>query len=180
VHQLRSPSLVDDILSALARHDVDASLLTCEITESAAMDDAAAAVAVFERLHAAGILVSIDDFGTGYSSLSYLRKLPLRQLKIDRSFVSDVADDEDALSIVRGIVDLAHALRLDVVAEGVETERQRDVLVRLGCDKLQGYLFAKPMSAATLEQWVMDRWSGLDAGRRVGPLADVSDLAMLD
>jgi len=97
--------------------------------------------------------VSIDDFGTGHSSLAALRQLPAAELKIDRAFVTDLAASEVARSIVRAVVQMAHSLRLRVVAEGVETEAQRDELVRLGCDELQGYLFAKPMTATALASW---------------------------
>ena len=160
VHQLRSPTLADEIAAELSRNDVEPSLLTCEITESVAMDDAVAVLDVFRRLKAIGVQLSIDDFGTGYSSLSYLRKLPVHQLKIDRSFVIDLADSEDARAVASAIVNLAHALRLEVVAEGVETADQRDILLNLGCDEFQGYLFAKPMSAASFTAWAMKRDGG--------------------
>ena len=104
-------------------------------------------------LRRAGLHVSIDDFGTGHSSLAALRRLPAAELKIARAFVTDLASSEQALSIVRAVVQMAHSLRLRVVAEGVETEQQRDELVRLRCDELQGYLFAKPMTASSLALW---------------------------
>ena len=153
MHQLRAPGLADAIAAALARHGVEPGLLTCEVTESVAMGGAAPVVRALESLGALGVRLSIDDFGTGYSSLSYLRKMPIHQLKIDRSFVTDVAESEDARLVVAAIVDLAHALRLEVVAEGVETEAQRELLVGMGCDKLQGYLFARPMAARDLTRW---------------------------
>jgi diguanylate cyclase (GGDEF)-like protein len=153
VHQLRNPNLAADIISSAARHGVSTRQLVCEITESGAMADVGMTLATFRELDAAGIQLSIDDFGTGYSSLSYLRKLSVHQLKIDRSFVSDLEGCPDAESLVAGIIGLAHALRLEVVAEGVETEHQRNTLMALGCDKLQGYLFAKPMPAASLGLW---------------------------
>jgi EAL domain-containing protein (putative c-di-GMP-specific phosphodiesterase class I) len=103
------------------------------------------------------VFLSIDDFGTGYSSLSYLRQLPARQLKIDRSFVTDLECNADAQAVVRAVIDLAHALDLRVVAEGVETEGQRAILSHLACDELQGYLFARPMPAAVLRAWMIDR-----------------------
>jgi EAL domain-containing protein (putative c-di-GMP-specific phosphodiesterase class I) len=103
-----------------------------------------------------GASLSIDDFGTGYSSLAYLRKLPARQLKIDRGFVADIEHSSDALAVVDAVIKLAHALGLKVVAEGVETENQRDILLGLRCDELQGYLFAKPMPAKMLTLWAMD------------------------
>ena len=145
VHQLRQPGLAAEIARALARHAIDPSHLTCEITESDAMEDSVATIDRLERLRATGVALSIDDFGTGYSSLSYLRRMPVRQLKIDQSFVGDLERSDDARAIVEAIIDLAHALRLEVVAEGVETDAQRDILLALGCDKLQGYLFSRPL-----------------------------------
>jgi diguanylate cyclase len=154
--QMRQEDIVARIEGALATHRVDPSLLTCEITESVAMEDTKATQATFRELGAAGIHLSIDDFGTGYSSLSYLRKLPAEELKIDRSFVMDVEFSADARAVVDAVVKLAHALSLRVVAEGVENERQQRILVHLGCDELQGYLFAKPMTARALMLWAMD------------------------
>jgi len=155
-HQMRQDDLVDRIQGALRRHRIDPRLLTCEITESVAMEDTRATHVAFERLGRAGVHLSIDDFGTGYSSLSYLRQLPAEELKIDRSFVQDVAASADARAIVDAVVHVAHALGLKVVAEGVETQRQREILLTLGCDELQGYLFAKPMSPRALLRWAMD------------------------
>ena len=154
--QMRQDDLVERITTALARHRIDPSLLTCEITESVAMEDTRATQTTFKRLGDAGVHLSIDDFGTGYSSLSYLRKLPAEELKIDRSFVMDIETSADARAVVDAVIHLAHALGLKVVAEGVETERQRDVLIQMGCDELQGYLFAKPMSARALLLWASD------------------------
>lgn len=154
--QMRQDDLVDRISTTLARHRIDPSLLTCEITESVAMEDTCATQTTFRRLGEAGVHLSIDDFGTGYSSLSYLRRLPAEELKIDRSFVMDIETSADARAVVDAVIRLAHALGLRVVAEGVETERQRDVLVKMGCDELQGFLFAKPMSARSLLLWASD------------------------
>jgi diguanylate cyclase len=109
--------------------------------------------ATFDRLGSIGAFLSIDDFGTGYSSLNYLRQLPARQLKIDRSFVQDLASSSDARAVVDAVVRLAHALSLRVVAEGVETEEQRKLLLDLSCDELQGYYFAKPMPAGEVLDW---------------------------
>ena len=154
--QMRQEDIVARIEGALARHRVDPSLLTCEITESVAMEDTKATQATFRELGSAGIHLSIDDFGTGYSSLSYLRKLPAEELKIDRSFVMDVEFSADARAVIDAVVKLAHALGLKVVAEGVENERQQAIMVQLGCDELQGFLFAKPMTARALLLWAMD------------------------
>jgi diguanylate cyclase len=155
VHQLRHPDLPERIADALARHQINPTLLTCEITESVAMEDPQATMKIFERLAAVGVHISIDDFGTGYSSLSYLRKLPAKELKIDRSFVLDLETSADARAVVDAVVKLAQALGLKVVAEGVETDEQSQILRALGCDELQGYLFAKPMSAKALALWAM-------------------------
>ena len=153
---MRQEDIVARIEGALARHRVDPSLLTCEITESVAMEDTRATQATFRQLGAAGIHLAIDDFGTGYSSLAYLRKLPAEELKIDRSFVLDIEFSADARAVVDAVVKLAHALSLKVVAEGVENERQQRILVQLGCDELQGFLFARPMTARTLLLWALD------------------------
>jgi len=153
VYQLREEDLVQRIEAALARNAIDPSQLLCEITESVAMEDIKATQRAFEGLERIGVYLSIDDFGTGYSSLSYLRQLPARQLKIDRSFVNDLATSADARAVVDAVVRLAHALGLKVVAEGVETGEQRDILVMLGCDELQGFYFARPMPAETLLAW---------------------------
>jgi EAL domain-containing protein (putative c-di-GMP-specific phosphodiesterase class I) len=155
MHQLRQDDLVPRIRRALDTHRVDPSLLTFEITESVAMEDPQTTMRSFGRLARVGASLAIDDFGTGYSSLAYLRKLPARQLKIDRSFVADIEHSSDALAVVDAVIKLAHALGLKVVAEGVETERQRDVLLGLHCDELQGFLFARPMPAQRLAVWAM-------------------------
>ena len=117
------------------------------------MDDVSGTLRTFEGLERLGVHLSIDDFGTGYSSLSYLRQLSAKQLKIDRSFVNDLESSSDARAIVDAVIHMAHALSLRVVAEGVETLGQRDVLVQLGCDEFQGFYFAKPMPADTLMTW---------------------------
>ncbi|MEP7101328.1 MAG: EAL domain-containing protein [Burkholderiales bacterium] len=155
-YQMRQDDIADRIADALARHRIHPSLLTCEITETAAMEDTGATQDTFRRLGEMGAHLSIDDFGTGYSSLSYLRQLPAEELKIDASFVKDVDHSADARAVIDAVVKLAHALGLKVVAEGVETLRQHKVLVELGCDELQGYLFAKPMTARALLLWAMD------------------------
>lgn len=154
VHQLRQSDLVERVQESLRRHGVVPDHLTFEITESAAMEDPQASLRLFERLAQVGVHLSIDDFGTGYSSLSYLSKLPASQLKIDRCFVQDVDRDVDARAIVCAVIKLSHALGLTVVAEGVETQAQLDILRRLGCDELQGFLFARPMPARHLQTWL--------------------------
>jgi diguanylate cyclase (GGDEF)-like protein len=153
VHQLREDDLVERIDRALRRNGIEASQLLCEITESVAMEDIEGTQSALDDLGRIGVFLSIDDFGTGYSSLSYLRQLPARQLKIDRSFVSDLEVSADARAIVSAVVRLAHELGLRVVAEGVETAGQRDILVGIGCDELQGFYLARPMTADALIAW---------------------------
>jgi diguanylate cyclase len=152
-HQMRQDDLVDQIQASIDRHGIRPERLTVEITESVAMEDTAHTRSAFERLRRAGLHVAIDDFGTGHSSLAALRKLPAAELKIDRAFVTDLACSADARSIAQAIVQMAHTLELRVVAEGVENGNQRDLLVAMGCDELQGYLFAKPMTAMSLALW---------------------------
>jgi diguanylate cyclase (GGDEF)-like protein len=152
-HQLRQDDLVEQIQASIQRHGIRPERLTVEITESVAMEDTAHTRAAFDRLREAGLHVAIDDFGTGHSSLASLRKLPAAELKIDRAFVTDLATSADARSIAQAIVQMAHTLDLLVVAEGVETAAQRDLLVSMGCDELQGFLFAKPMTAVSLALW---------------------------
>ena len=155
VHQLRKTDLPQRIEAALKKHGINPQLLTCEITESDAMEDTEATMKIFNALNTLGVHLSIDDFGTGYSSLSTLRKMRPGELKIDRSFVSDLETSADARAVVEAVVNLAKALEIRVVAEGVETEGQREILRGMGCDELQGFLFAKPMSAKALALWAM-------------------------
>ncbi len=161
--QLRQDDLVQRVRQSFEAHRVDASLFTFEITESVAMEDTQATMRAFAQLARAGVSLSIDDFGTGHSSLAYLRTLPARQLKIDRSFIADLGVSGDAMAVVDAVIRLAHALGLRVVAEGVETERQCEILATLGCDEFQGYLFARPMDAERLVIWVAGDY------RRTGP-----------
>lgn len=163
VHQLRENDLAERIEDALRTHGIDAAQLLCEITESVAMEDLRATQQTFEGLARIGVFLSIDDFGTGYSSLNYLRQLPARQLKIDRSFVSDLEHSAQARAVVGAVVKLAHALGMRVVGEGVETQAQHDMLRAVDCDEFQGFYFARPMSAAALMAW-LEADQPLDAG----------------
>ncbi|MGH8808872.1 MAG: EAL domain-containing protein, partial [Noviherbaspirillum sp.] len=138
---------------ALADTGLAPSLLELEITESTLMENAQDTLEALHRLHSLGVRLSIDDFGTGYSSLSYLKRFPVDIIKIDRSFVRDVPHDADDAAIVTGIIALAHSLRLDVVAEGVETEAQLQFLKGQSCDLMQGYSLSPPVPA---EQFMRD------------------------
>jgi diguanylate cyclase len=117
------------------------------------MDNPARNIDIISRLHGIGLKLSIDDFGTGYSSLSHLKRLPAPELKIDRSFIMNMAEDENDAIIVRSTIDLAHNMGLKVTAEGVETQDILDVLAVLGCDSAQGYYIARPMPAEQIEIW---------------------------
>lgn len=169
-YQMRQDDLADRLTDELKRHRLLPSRFTVEITESVAMEDTQVTQRSFKRLRAAGVHVSIDDFGVGQASLSYLRRLPAHELKIDASFVREVDSREDARAIVEAVVRLAHALKLKVVAEGVETPAQRDRLVQLGCDELQGYLFARPMDARALGTWAQLDADGMAADRQFSGL----------
>ena len=146
--QFAQPSFVDDLLAILARTGTEARHLRIEITESALMENGSPAMDMLQRLHDHDLKLHLDDFGTGYSSLSYLHRMPVDALKIDRSFVSNMGSDRGSLSIVQTIIALSRALDIQVIAEGVETQTQLDLLRSLGCDAAQGYLFCKPISAA--------------------------------
>ncbi len=153
VHQLRQTDLVVRIAEALDRHGVAANRLTFEISESVATADPSATMRILEQIIQLGALVSIDDYGTGHANLNQLRQLPARQLKIDSSFVHKLEHDADARAVVDAAVRLSHALGLSVVAEGVETVGQQDILLRLGCDELQGFLMGRPMDPAQMGLW---------------------------
>lgn len=153
-YQLRNPELPSQIENALNKNSIFPDRLVIEITETALMENLNAENDVMRKIVALGVRLSIDDFGTGYSSLAHLRNIPARQLKIDRTFVADLTTSADAQAILKAIVQLAHALRMEVVAEGVETPSQQAVLKSLGCDVLQGYFIARPMPAASVGNWL--------------------------
>jgi diguanylate cyclase (GGDEF)-like protein len=163
-HNLRDDKLPEQIEAILARHQVDRRFLTLEITESAIMHDPERSLDILNALDHMGVHLSIDDFGTGYSSLSYLKRLPVQQLKIDRSFVGDMISDGDDAMIVRSTIDLAHNLGLSTVAEGVESEEILAQLIEMGCDLAQGYLISRPLSPD-------DLLSYLDSGEWLVPAA---------
>ena len=152
--QFRNPSFPDIAASALRANKLDPELLTIEITESVMMDAYPTAVANARRLREMGVTISMDDFGTGYSSLSHLAKLPVSELKIDRSFMADLEENEAVQALVTAVIRIGETLRLRVVAEGVETLAQKRFLEALGCQVLQGYLFAEAMAPADFAVWL--------------------------
>jgi EAL domain-containing protein (putative c-di-GMP-specific phosphodiesterase class I) len=147
-HQFRQRALAQDVHNALAGAQVAAGQLCLEITESTIMAHAEENVRSLRALKESGVALSIDDFGTGYSSLSYLKRFPVDELKIDRSFVSGVHDDKDNAAIVTAIIAMARSLGLRVVAEGVETMLELAFLLKKGCDECQGFLYSRPLTAA--------------------------------
>lgn len=149
--QLRDRHFVDEIRDAVGVDARAAAGLELEITESLIMEDVVHSSAVLSGIRAMGVRIAIDDFGTGFSSLSYLSRLPVDRLKVDRSFIVDMANTADGVTLVSTIVTLAHAMKLNVVAEGVETEQQLDSLRAMGCDEMQGFLFSRPVPADVLE-----------------------------
>lgn len=149
-NQLRQPNLVDTVAEILRETGLAPSLLELELTESALMEDPEQANDVLRRLKALGLRLSIDDFGTGYSSLAYLSRFPVDQLKIDRSFIMQIAADAAAEAISTSVIALAHQMGLRVIAEGVETEAQLAFLIRHGCDEIQGYYYSPPVPAPAL------------------------------
>jgi EAL domain-containing protein (putative c-di-GMP-specific phosphodiesterase class I) len=150
--EFMNPSLVDDVAAILADTGIDPATLELEITESVAMDESAEGTRALRSLRALGPRLVLDDFGTGYSSLSYLRNLPLDAIKIDQTFVTDLGAGDPNLPIVQAIIALTHGLGIDVVAEGITTAAKARRLQALGCDRGQGYAWARPMRAAAVER----------------------------
>jgi diguanylate cyclase (GGDEF)-like protein/PAS domain S-box-containing protein len=144
--QLGNPGLSAEVLRALSERDIESAGLTVEVTESAVMEDPDTAHATLGELHAHGVQIALDDFGVGQSSLACLRDLPLDGLKLDRAFITSLATSREAAAIVRAVTDMAHTLQFGVVAEGIETEAQAQVVEELGCDMGQGFLFARPVT----------------------------------
>jgi diguanylate cyclase (GGDEF)-like protein len=156
---LHDADLVEEVERLLRRHGVPARRLTLEVTEGSVMADPARAVALLHRLRDLGVRLSVDDFGTGYSSLSYLKRLPVQEVKIDRSFVTSLREGGEDVAIVRAIVDLGRHLGLEVVAEGIEDQDSWDLLASMGCDLGQGWQLSRPMPAAALISWLAGRRS---------------------
>jgi len=163
--ELIQSTLPEIFAELLMRHGVPAHSIWIEVTESAIMDDPNHAIETLDRLHAMGIRLSIDDFGTGYSSLSYLKRMPVDELKIDKSFVMGMATHKDDETIVRSTINLGHNMGLKVVAEGVETEEMLEQLRLLDCDLAQGYHISRPLPPEKLETWLQEWARNVDAGK---------------
>jgi EAL domain-containing protein (putative c-di-GMP-specific phosphodiesterase class I) len=155
--QFKQSDFVEKVATALSIHEVKASRLKLELTESVVLNDVTDVVAKMHALKAIGVSLSIDDFGTGYSSLSYLKRLPIDQIKIDQSFVRDIATDPNDAVMVKAIIDLAGNFHLNVIAEGVETQAHLDFLKNNGCMAFQGYFFSKPLPIDQFEALLLNR-----------------------
>ena len=153
LHDMELPATVSRLLADIG---IDPEYLTLEITESAVMSNPSDGLIILTALDKMGVTLAIDDFGTGYSSLAYLKRLPVDELKIDKSFVMEMEENENDAVIVRSTIDLAHNLGLKVTAEGVETQDAWDTLSILGCDQSQGYFMGRPMSVEKLDQWLRE------------------------
>jgi predicted signal transduction protein with EAL and GGDEF domain len=151
-HQFRQPGFVEQVRASVVAHGIDPAQLKLELTESLVLHNVEDTIEKMRQLKSLGICFSMDDFGTGHSSLSYLKRLPLDQLKIDQSFVRDIATDPSDAVIVQTVINMGRTLGLEVIAEGVETEQQLGLLREYGCHAFQGYLFGKPAPAAELER----------------------------
>jgi EAL domain-containing protein (putative c-di-GMP-specific phosphodiesterase class I) len=150
--QLADNNFMTYLLKTMKKYNFQASWLELEITEGQMMQNPEQSIKKLQRLSELGIEIAIDDFGTGYSSLSYLKKLPLHKLKIDQSFIRDIPDDSDDVAITKAIIAIAKSLNLKLIAEGVETEEQRDFVVKNGCNYIQGYFYSKPLNSDDIQQ----------------------------
>jgi EAL domain-containing protein (putative c-di-GMP-specific phosphodiesterase class I) len=176
--QLAQDDLVDVVAATLKRYAVKPGTVGLEITESALLEDADGAIATLDALRKLGVRLAVDDFGTGYSSLAYLKRLPVDQLKVDRSFIEGLEAEGDASAIVAAVTGMARALRLTTVAEGVESSAQVEVLRRLECDVAQGYFFTTPQPPANITRLLeADRHAPLFPATPAGTAAPVLRLA---
>jgi len=175
VHQIQAPGFLALVKKALRSSAFDASRLVLEITEPTL--SGTGEIAVLRALKRLGVRLAIDDFGTGFSSLGYLRRLPIDMIKIDRSFVSALGVDRRDAELVRGVIQLAHGLQLDVVAEGIENDRQRGSLMSLGCAFGQGYLFSKPLPEKEMRILIAKGSAAASTGTRRLKLASINRTA---
>ena len=159
----QNANLAAVVAETIAANGLPPEALMLEITEGVLMNERSVAIETMNAIRKLGVGLSLDDFGTGYSSLSRLAHLPIRELKIDRSFMRDIERDASALAIATAVVRVGQSLKMTVVAEGVETEGQRDLLAELGCDVVQGFLYAPALSPDAFERWLLDH--AADAGR---------------
>ncbi len=165
---VQDTNLPQRVARVLSHYGLGAEYLVLEITETAVMSDPERALQVLGELDAMGVTLSIDDFGTGYTSLSQLRRLPVDEIKIDRTFIMNMLRDANDAVIVRSIIDLARNMKMAVVAEGVENRKVQDALTKLGCDVVQGYYYSKPLPAAEIHRWLKSSSNGLNTPKANG------------
>ena len=165
LRQLRHPNFIARIAGILRSYEISPTSLELEITETTLMENPVRTIKILDELYSQGLHLAIDDFGTGYSSLSALQQFPINTLKIDRSFVRDIASNLDDATIVGTIIQMGESLKMDVVAEGVETEEQLGYLQNLGCAFVQGMLFGQPMSSDEYLDLVLSQAEGTDKYR---------------
>ncbi|MGH7783241.1 MAG: EAL domain-containing protein, partial [Candidatus Binatia bacterium] len=152
---LQEPELPQKVADMLQSFQISSRYLELEITEGALMADPAGGIEILSRMNNIGLRFSLDDFGTGYSSLAYLKNLPVSEIKIDKSFIINMELSKQDVAIVRLIIELGHTLGLSVVAEGVENQDNKDMLVALGCDMAQGYFISRPLPAEEITRWLL-------------------------
>jgi EAL domain-containing protein (putative c-di-GMP-specific phosphodiesterase class I) len=167
--QFRSQHFAARVLDIVRESGLSPNRLELEVTESVLLDSTESSALTLAALRSEGIRIALDDFGTGYSSLTYLRKYPVDKVKIDRSFVQNLGSDTASDAIVEAIVNLARALGVEVTAEGVETEAQRDTLIRIGCDELQGFLLSRSLSREEVDERL-----GVERGADEGVVASAA------
>jgi len=154
--QLESKEMISDLKSILKETGFEASRLELEITEREMMKNPDATILILNEIKKLGISISIDDFGTGHSSLAYIKRLPIDKLKIDKSFIDELPNDKEDVAIVRSVISIAKNLQIDIIAEGVETQEQRNFLLHEGCTKVQGYLYSKPLNASDYKKFLLN------------------------
>ena len=147
-NQFKTADLVESVRRALGASGLQSNRLQLEVTETVLLNNTDLTLSMLHDLRELGVRIAMDDFGSGYSSLNYLRKFPFDKLKIDKSFIDNIANDQECVAIVRAVTDLARTLGIETTAEGVETQEQRAVLRNMGCDEIQGYLISRPQSVA--------------------------------
>jgi EAL domain-containing protein (putative c-di-GMP-specific phosphodiesterase class I) len=180
-HQIRAPGFVDHVASVLGQTKLTADLLELELTEGVFVDPQSSVV-ILRELRELGVRVSIDDFGTGFSALNYLTQLPVDTIKIDRSFISQSVQQQDVAAVVSTVIEMAHGLGLQTVAEGVQTLEQESFLQALDCDLLQGFLHSPPLPALECDRWLRRQLtrgvSAIAGGRQTAPHEDAIALGV--
>ena len=157
VRQFMEPQFLEHLVSTIEKTEIKHVCITLEVTENLFIEDLNYLLPLLQQIKAMGFHISMDDFGTGYSSLSMLRKLPIDELKIDKSFVDEICVDETSAKMVQNIIAIGKNFGMHILAEGVETHEQKEALIAFGCDRFQGYYFAKPLHKEELETFIQEK-----------------------